>query len=132
MSEMTDDELDAIEARANAATPGPWSWDRFDDVTIPPEDYPACGATVLAELVERDGEHWIMTPVEVTMQGLDPNETDCETECEAFAVWITQADADFIAAAREDIPRLVAELRALRKAHADAWAQTQETIRNTA
>lgn len=24
---MTDEELDAIEARANAATPGPWTWE---------------------------------------------------------------------------------------------------------
>jgi hypothetical protein len=108
---LSAEDLDEIEARANAATPGPWQWDGFDDVTIPSEDCPQSGAVVLAELSERDGEHWIMTPVEVTMQGLDPAETGGETEAEAWAVWINQADAEFIAHAREDIPALLALAR---------------------
>lgn len=63
---MTEDELRAIEARANAAMPGPW-------------------------------------------EGFDNN------PCDDYWAKDYPADAEFIARAREDIPRLVAEVRKLRR-----------------
>jgi hypothetical protein len=59
---VTDDELDVIGARANAATPGPWTWPDWDDCS--------------------------------------------EQEADA--------NNEFIAHAREDVPALVAEVRRLR------------------
>ncbi len=74
---MTDDELDAIEARANAATPGPWlpSLD-----TWPPRRLD--GSPRLSEITHSLG----MFP----------------------------GDMAFIAAARTDVPALIAEIRRLR------------------
>jgi hypothetical protein len=73
-------DLDAIEARAEAATPGPWrqttSKRGYRDVLQTPDSY---------------GDRMI-------------------------AKGCPNADADFIAAARTDIPALVAELRAAREA----------------
>jgi hypothetical protein len=69
---MTDDELKVIEARANAAAPGPWRRDM--DVVRDAEDFMIVG----------------------------PDER------------YTEQDADFIAAARTDVPTLVAEVRRLR------------------
>jgi hypothetical protein len=72
-------DLDAIEARAEAATPGPWrqttSKRGYRDVLQTPDSY---------------GDRMI-------------------------AKGCPNADADFIAAARTDIPALVAELRAARE-----------------
>lgn len=69
---MNDETLDAIEACANAATPGPWEHGGNDGLVWP----------------ERVG---------------DPVSASTEPE-----------DADFIAAARTDVPALVAEVRRLR------------------
>lgn len=79
---MTEAELEAIEARANAATPGPWfDIDQFE------EDY----------------------PVEIALTN-DPGKYGHEQKRSEF----TDADRDFIAHARTDIPTLVAEVRRLR------------------
>ena len=81
-------DLDAIEARAEAATPGPW------------RNEPDTGA----------GRVWVQ-------RGYFRDEADCEPLFslrgkEAYEQ--RSADADFIARARTDIPALVAELRAAR------------------
>jgi len=75
---LTDVELAEIEARANAATPGPWELCQSETHchVVYPDDTHVGGV---------DGEHW----------------------------W--PADAEFVAHARTDIPRLLAEVRALRK-----------------
>ena len=94
-------DLDAIEARAEAATPGPW------------RNEPDTGA----------GRVWVQ-------RGYFRDEADCEPLFslrgkEAYEQ--RSADADFIARARTDIPALVAELRAAREvvgaaqANADTW-----------
>jgi len=69
---MTEQELKEIEARANAATPGPWSSISEDAAS----DYASVGPFV--ETAEQ-----------------------CETNCK------------FIAHARDDIPKLLAEVRTL-------------------
>jgi hypothetical protein len=75
---ITDAELDAILARANAASPAPWHVGHYRGVG---EDYDLAG------------------PVEPVMRGMVGS----------------RADAEFIAAARTDIPRLVAEVQRLRQ-----------------
>ncbi len=76
---MTNEELDEIEARANAATPGPWKHadSRDNEVRLEHGGFPASGYS-----------HWSM---------MRPN------------------DATFIAAARQDVPRLIQEVRRLQK-----------------
>jgi len=71
-------DLEAIEARANAATPGPWT-NRADHG----EGDQWCA------WVDRDGN---AGPIEICGD-------------------VTEADAEFIAHAREDVPRLIASHR---------------------
>lgn len=71
---LTNEDLDAIEARANAATEGPWAADRLEGN--------------LDSLYSRVAE---------------------------VGMWL-EADAEFIAHARADVPALVAEVRRLRAA----------------
>lgn len=76
--DLTNADLDQIEARLRAATPGPWkSFVEGRDHT--------------------SGSSFIQTP-----------DSDIES-CGA-----TAADQDFIAHARQDLPRLLAEVRRLR------------------
>jgi hypothetical protein len=86
---MSDDELAAIEARANAATPGPW------------------------REVAESGDWWIEHTNDDTREWeyvcsaglIDPQ----------AGPWKRQEDIDFVVAARTDIPALVAEVRRLRE-----------------
>lgn len=97
---MTDTELAEIEARANAATPGPWrvghaeTWHVFGDVGNPELMAPACGRVLL-----RANEHY--------RHG---------------------HDMAFIAHARADVPALVAEVRRLRElvARAETWGNIED------
>lgn len=88
MDELTDDELDAIEARSSAATPSPWwSWVEGRDGVA--------GDTFIGRGLDgaRHPDLYLST---------DPGER------------VSSEDHDFIAAARQDVPRLVAEVRRLR------------------
>jgi hypothetical protein len=80
---MTDAELEAIEARANAATEGPWgfTYDGSSAWSIGPVSDPQLHR--IANVYSRGKE-------------------------------VEQADPEFIAAARTDVPKLVAEVRRLR------------------
>lgn len=76
-------DLDAIEARANAATSGPWctdSWEIYQGTEYEPG---------------------LSTWIGETCRGMTSAEQD-------------RADAAFVAAARTDVPALVAEVRRLR------------------
>ena len=81
--------LDEIEARANAATPGPWR-PVYEDAFNPAED----------DDVDKRDAYWVAGPdyVERTYDG--------------YSFW-NKADAEFVAAAREDIPRLCRGVREL-------------------
>ena len=83
---MTPQELDAIEARAAKATKGPWETHLVDDTTIV-SDNCEIGTTCDSSNTERDDGYNI--------------------EYERM-----EADADFIAHARQDIPDLLAALTA--------------------
>jgi hypothetical protein len=81
---ISDAELDAIEARSNAATPGPWK-------------------SYLEGRDHKSGSDFIMT-------GEDANRGE-----DIELTGVSHADQDFIAAARQDVPRLVAEVRRLKR-----------------
>lgn len=88
---MTDAELAKIRARAEAATPGPWvSTDIVDDA----DEF--CGYWSIQKPGDTARDRWLIDDME-TITGQDI------------------ADADFVAAARTDIPALLDELAAARK-----------------
>ena len=87
-------DLDRIEALVNAATPGPW--------TTAPD--PGCGEVCdCGETCSRE-DHALIARSAAPTVGL----------AVVLAEERDEANAAFIAAAREDIPALVAELRAAR------------------
>ncbi|MFE3452780.1 hypothetical protein ACFXJ8_28030 [Nonomuraea sp. NPDC059194] len=101
---MTEEELRTIEERANAATPGPWHLCLLDDAwatnlvaisTTPHVDSPRWPAW--------DGQKMVAaTLVQFPERYIDIKD----------ARW--DENADFIAHARSDVPRLVEEIRRLR------------------
>jgi hypothetical protein len=84
---LTEQQLDDIETRANAATPGPWCTDSWEIYQ---------GTEYVA------GAEWI-------------GET-----CRAGEMDDSRADAEFVAHARTDVPALLAEVRRLGAALAEA------------
>ena len=109
---MADIDLDAIKARAEAATPGPWNADvaqRGDCVVWGPN-----GRFVLNAQAE---PHWVEFP-----EGWPTKRS--------VAFDADRRDVEFIAHAREDVPALVAEVERLRGdvAESDDLWQTQARI----
>jgi hypothetical protein len=95
-------DLDAVQARADAATEGPWAWEQTGDK----DSSWAVG--------------WVMDQDENPLSGrLETGEgIVVEGVCEGIAA--NPADGEFIAHARTDVPALVAELRVARELLADA------------
>ena len=90
--ELTDEQLDAIAARANAAQPGPWlRYTQSDHASLRSSNGEMVAGTF--------GWEW---------GGIEH-----------------EADADFIAHAREDVPALLAEVRRLRAAEQRVQALIQ-------
>ena len=91
-------DLEAIKARAAAATEGPWEW---DDPTI--------------------GQHWSRPQPWATVVD---DEVKCGDYCYGGSSSPIKSDADgqFLAHAREDIPALVTEVERLRTLHKDRAA----------
>ena len=89
---LTDDELDAAERRANAATPGPWK------SSVEGRDHDS-------------GDCVILTGGPDLYISYDEWPEDQRRENEQRRA----NDMDFIAAARQDVPRLVAEVRRLKR-----------------
>jgi hypothetical protein len=87
---LDDAELEAIEARCDAASPGPWKSFIEDRDHWSGDDF--------IRVSDRDEEPEMYVS-RATAQGLQP---------------ASRQDLDFIAAARQDVPRLVAEIRRLR------------------
>ena len=85
---MTNEELTRLDALAAAATPGPW---HTDADTCPEYDDPAVMA----------GKQWVCA-------------TSYDTLSTSIGERDIKADAAFIAAARDAVPALVAEVRRLR------------------
>lgn len=83
---ISDDELDAIQARADSATPGPWRARACGEIVA--------GRHVVATSDGGGGSVWVE--------------------------WRSEEDKRFAAHARTDIPRLVAEVRRLKKKAGEA------------
>lgn len=104
MSELSDAELVEIERRATMATPGPWFVRFLDDVNA---------MNLVAVSTQRDigqGERWPdfdqSTIVAATLVQ--------EPRYASIGDGRWDENARFIALARSDIPRLIAEIRRLR------------------
>ena len=96
-------DIDAIEARADAATPGPWMWEI--------SEYSAC---LFGH--NQKSDH----PLQLIKAPIKSDEFAC--------YWPNAQDAAFIAASRHDVPALCAELRRLRAELADVRAQWQADV----
>jgi hypothetical protein len=83
---MTEDDLKAIEARANAATPGPWEIDQKDCTVLRAPNGPPADQSLMG-----DEQYYPWTPDRIE-------------------------DWQFIASARTDVPALIAEVRRLGEA----------------
>lgn len=94
---MNEEELQAIEARAAVASPGPWGWD---------------GGT-LYDLLAREKRQRIWD-AEKGDPLYDADEPEALVLCAEGWLPNKEADKAFIAAARSDVPALVAEVRAVR------------------
>jgi len=90
--ELSDSDLDEIERRAASASPGPWQ------AFIEDRDHQS-GDTV----IRMGGENPLVPDMYVQYSLPGPT-----------FVRVPDADLDFIAEARQDVPRLVAEVRRLR------------------
>lgn len=93
---LTDDALGEIKRRADAATPGDWSWNSYD----------AIGHRAFI-----DGE-WDM---EFIAHIAHLNDTDHGDQIFGERKAEAQANAEFIAHARDDIPALLKHIAALRR-----------------
>lgn len=114
---MTDDELEAIEARAKNATPGPWRFDYGYDLLDNQGNRVLLGAYVRTE--KPMGPYpGLRDDVTSRMLGARRMISEVHTlECsDGEPRHAGSADGHFIASAREDIPKLIAEIRRLRDA----------------
>lgn len=108
---MTEEELAAIEARADAATMGPWvvsEW-RLEINDLGRQEFP--------EGLDHRPEYEVITgwihgqahsPIPIVWNTFGPYQ-----EPQHFCHW-DKDDAEFVAHAREDVPALIAEVRQLR------------------
>lgn len=98
---LTADELAAIRARAEAATPGPWIYDG-PDLFAEGEEW----MQSISALSDRLAAHGITTELLALVPTGEYQPADIQPQ--------SRHDAVFIAAAREDIPRLLDEILRLR------------------
>jgi hypothetical protein len=103
---LSDDELHQIRQRCENATPGPWVWVNAE-VNGLSEVNPG-------KLVQWDPSR--LTEVDGIPVFLGQDEVLAAEECDGYtgSFFINLADAAFIAHAREDIPKLLAEVDRLR------------------
>jgi hypothetical protein len=95
-------DLDAVQARVDAATEGPWAWEQTGDkdnswavgCVMDEDEQPLSGRLETGQGIVVEG----------VCEGIDHN----------------PADAEFIAHARTDVPALIAELRVARDLVEDA------------
>lgn len=101
---LTDEALAEIEARAEAATPGPW------DMAIHTHPLASCRCgSCTTDPIGYAVDHKLANYCDDIVAGSDDIDG-----CDKGPL-LTYADASFAAAAREDVPRLVASLRSARK-----------------
>lgn len=100
---MTDEELDEIQKRADAATPGPWRWGCWNTffLSSEPDDMRARNTLEHDPALPQDSAG-VQTPEQRGRRVLSVEDDGPSLE-----------DRMFIAHAREDIPALIAEIRRL-------------------
>jgi hypothetical protein len=103
---LGDDELQGIRQRCADATPGPWVWVNTEASSLGEVNANKLVRWDASRLTEVDG-----IPVFLGQDDVLSVECFNETEC---SFYIDPADAAFIAHAREDIPKLLAEVERLR------------------
>ena len=91
-------ELDAIKARAEAATEGPWTWSGSEAPVL--GGYAGTSYRYSEEVIE--AEHH--------------GECGCRSLCQ-LELTVGKADGEFIAHARQDIPALLAALESVLELH---------------
>lgn len=103
---MTDEELNEIEARANAATPAPWRWGCWETNFFSQEP---------AEITKRNTLEHLPSMLQFSA-GVRKPEDDSKLVLQASPDYDAPSFEDrmFIAHARTDIPALIAEVRRLR------------------
>ncbi len=102
-------QLDAIKARAEAATEGPWTWSGSEAPVL--GGYAGTSYRYSEEVIE--AEHH--------------GECGCRSLCQ-LELTVGKADAEFIAHSRADIPALVAAVEAVLKLHKEVqWAESWPT-----
>lgn len=109
-------DLDAIEARANAATQGPWGIESCGEK--------GDGSNMIGVLFDADVDTNCERPIlgwapqcrPVTEEFIEYYRDELVAECE-HRNRNSGNDAEFIAHARTDIPALIAECRSLRNSH---------------
>jgi hypothetical protein len=112
---LTDAEVEAMERRCIEATPGPWTADILGTL----EEAKALGRFRWVQPEPEFGPWRIPTQVEVGIvrrlpaKVRKPDDTPLPIGLPGV-VEVTAADALFIAHAREDMPKLIAELKRLR------------------
>ena len=102
---LTDDELRRIAQRAARATPGPWYW-----ITKDHDEYHVFGDGELSEnRFDRSGRSPMLDKyVAVPLLTVWDNDGESSNDAGCFE------DADFVTAARSDVPALLAEVHRLR------------------
>lgn len=99
-------DLEAIRRRVEAAVPGPWTWSWLDAPPSQIDDVPGWHVRLSMGL---DGEHLrVLWPVGSVMEEWEePSLVPSHQSGLIDAVAVPQANADFIAHARQDIPELL-------------------------
>lgn len=111
---MTNEELDAVERRMNAATPGPWAWSENCLDYDAPEAHFVELVTVSNPSVgdsTADGTGPPFAFFNTVMSAEMHHPKDSHAYC---CVEIKKVDAAFIGYARTDVPALIAEVRRLK------------------
>lgn len=104
MTELTDDDLNEIERRAAAATPGPWFVRQLDD------DHAMSLVAVGTTPDTGQGERW----PEFDSRDIVAATLVQQPRYVEVADQLWDENAEFIAHARDDVPRLLTEIRRLR------------------
>lgn len=91
---MNEEELNEIEARVKAASDGPWTWN--GNCMEGPYTLKQSGIVIQQDVLS----------VRLEVSGYEGYDVELDIE---------DADRDFIAAARQDVPKLLAEVRILRE-----------------
>lgn len=104
---LTNEQLEAIRKRVEAATPGPWNWRKLDGEPF---------ETEMPSLVSPEGDvmDFGYCATFYPVQGTPPED----------------ADAEFIAHAREDVPALLAEIEHLKEIALDILEDYDEAKRH--